>query len=111
VSLIDPSVYSELRTMADDDQLGTLIDAFREETPLMVAAMERALAANDVDTFRRSAHSLKSNAYTFGANALGELARELEAMARAGNLDVGSRVQAVREACDAVSVELAGMRP
>ena len=36
---------------------------------------------------RRAAHSLKSNSETLGAFGLAMLARELEAMARAGSLD------------------------
>ena len=36
------------------------------------------LEAQDADKFRRAAHSLKSNSNTFGALALGAMARELE---------------------------------
>jgi histidine phosphotransfer protein HptB len=35
-------------------------------------------AAAHADSFRRAAHSLKSNSLTFGASALAALARELE---------------------------------
>ena len=44
----------------------------------MLAELRRALAAGEAEPFRRAAHSLKSNANTFGALALGALARELE---------------------------------
>ena len=44
----------------------------------MLAELRTALAAPIADTFRRAAHSLKSNGNTFGALALGRLARELE---------------------------------
>ncbi len=40
-----------------------------------------------MDAFRRAAHSLKSTAESLGATALGALARELEAQARAGSLE------------------------
>jgi histidine phosphotransfer protein HptB len=40
--------------------------------------MRSALAAGDAERFRRAAHSLKTNAHTFGASALGAKARELE---------------------------------
>ena len=44
----------------------------------MLAALEGALAARDADAFRRAAHSLKSNSYTFGAMNLGGWAKTLE---------------------------------
>ncbi len=44
----------------------------------MLAELRAALAAGSAERFRRAAHSLKSNANTFGALRLGEMARELE---------------------------------
>jgi HPt (histidine-containing phosphotransfer) domain-containing protein len=44
----------------------------------MLEDLRRALAVKDADTFRRTAHSLKSNSNTFGALTLGAMARELE---------------------------------
>ena len=44
----------------------------------MLEALDAALAAKDADGFRRTAHSLKSNSLTFGANRLADLAREQE---------------------------------
>jgi HPt (histidine-containing phosphotransfer) domain-containing protein len=44
----------------------------------MLAELRAARAATDADRFRRAAHSLKSNSHTFGALALGALARDLE---------------------------------
>ena len=44
----------------------------------MLAELRSARAAGDAERFRRAAHSLKSNSNTFGALALGALARELE---------------------------------
>ena len=64
-----------------------LIDTFFEDARDLIAAMRQALAETDLDGFRRAAHSLKSNSATVGAAGLAELARELEALARAGSLD------------------------
>ena len=72
--------------------------------------MHKALAAKDVESFRRNAHSLKSNANTFGAVELGILARELEMMAKANNLDIGDRLEVLNEALNKVATELEGMR-
>ena len=44
----------------------------------MLAELRTALGAQDADTFRRAAHSLKSNSNTFGATKLAEMARDLE---------------------------------
>ena len=54
----------------------------------------RALAAGDAERFRRAAHSLKSNSNTFGALALGALARELEL----GGLDAATASRRARRA-------------
>jgi HPt (histidine-containing phosphotransfer) domain-containing protein len=59
-----------------------------------MATLRRALAETDLDAFRRAAHSFKSNSETLGAAGLAALARELEAMARAGSLDgAGNRLE------------------
>ena len=76
----------------------------------MIQNMQAALAKQDVDSFRRNAHSLKSNANTFGALELGALARELEAMARESNLDIGNRLDVLEEAFGQVATELKGIR-
>jgi len=44
----------------------------------MLADLRDARANSDAERFRRAAHSLKSNCNTFGAIALGVMARELE---------------------------------
>ena len=49
--------------------------------------MSRALDEDDAGSFRRAAHSLKSNGESFGATRLAALARELETMGRDGRLD------------------------
>jgi HPt (histidine-containing phosphotransfer) domain-containing protein len=76
----------------------------------MIANMRTALTASDVESFRRNAHSLKSNANTFGATELGVLAKELEFMARENNLDVGNKLDVLNEAFTAAAEKLKGMR-
>ncbi len=44
----------------------------------MLAALSTSLAAGDAETFRRTAHSLKSNSNTFGAKELAAIAKDLE---------------------------------
>jgi HPt (histidine-containing phosphotransfer) domain-containing protein len=52
----------------------------------MLDDLDRAIAGEDVETLRRTAHTLKSNTATFGALPLSETCRELEAIARTGIL-------------------------
>jgi HPt (histidine-containing phosphotransfer) domain-containing protein len=75
---IDPITFEELQQTAGTEFVRELIDTFLMEAPLMLASLDRALAARDAGEFRRAAHSLKSNSNTFGALALGALARDLE---------------------------------
>ena len=53
----------------------------------VLGEMRRALDEGDAEAFRRAAHSLKSNADSFGAARMATLARELEYMGRDGRLD------------------------
>ena len=75
---IDPAVYSELQTTTGSEFVAELVDTFLEEAPGMLAELRAARAAGNAERFRRAAHSLKSNANTFGAVRLAAQARELE---------------------------------
>jgi HPt (histidine-containing phosphotransfer) domain-containing protein len=76
--VIDIAVLDELGQTAGEDFVAELVGTFFEEAPEMLAALRQALQAGNAESFRRNAHSLKTNAHTFGAMALGALARELE---------------------------------
>jgi HPt (histidine-containing phosphotransfer) domain-containing protein len=75
---IELTTYRELQETAGADFVTELVDTFLEEAPVMLVELRNARAKGDADGFRRTAHSLKSNSHTFGAMALGALARELE---------------------------------
>ena len=75
---IDVATFRELEENAGKDFVAELVRTFLEEAPRMIEQLIAALAANDAATFKRVAHSLKSNSQTFGAARLGALARELE---------------------------------
>ena len=75
---IDDVAFAELQESAGADFVGELVDTFLEEAPRMLDELRAAAAAGNSEAFRRAAHSLKSNANTFGALGLGTLARELE---------------------------------
>jgi len=75
---IDLVRYAELQDTAGADFVVELVDTFLQEAPTMLGELRAARSAGDADRFRRAAHSLKSNSHTFGALALGALARDLE---------------------------------
>ena len=110
MSVIDKATFEELKQMSGEDFINELIDAFLDDAPDMLANMRSAFEAKDVESFRRNAHSLKSNANTFGAPELGQLAKELEFMAKENNLDIGNRLEVLNEAYAKVAEELEGMR-
>jgi HPt (histidine-containing phosphotransfer) domain-containing protein len=75
---IDRAVFDELNEAAGADFVVELVDTFLAEAPQMLAELRSAQAAAAAEAFRRAAHSLKTNAHTFGAAALGDQARTLE---------------------------------
>jgi histidine phosphotransfer protein HptB len=110
MSIIDKATFNELKQMSGADFINELIDAFLEDAPNMIENMHTALDTKDVESFRRNAHSLKSNANTFGATELGALAKELEFMAKENNLGVGTKLIVLDEAFGKAAEELKGMR-
>ncbi|HSC22545.1 MAG TPA: Hpt domain-containing protein [Casimicrobiaceae bacterium] len=75
---IDRAAYDGLVESTGDDFARELVSTFLAEAPRMLDELRDAFAKDDAERFRRVAHSLKSNANTFGALTLGRLARELE---------------------------------
>jgi HPt (histidine-containing phosphotransfer) domain-containing protein len=108
--VIDRATFDELRQMSGAGFINELIDAFLDDAPNMIQNMYLALDTKDIESFRRNAHSLKSNANTFGATELGMLSKELESMAKENNFDIGNRLEFLKEAFDTVAEELKGMR-
>jgi len=107
--VIDKATFEELKQISGADFINELIDAFLEDAPNMIQNMRTALATKDVESFRRNAHSLKSNANTFGATELGILAKELESMGREKNLEIGNRLEVLKDAFANVAEELKGL--
>jgi HPt (histidine-containing phosphotransfer) domain-containing protein len=110
MSVIDQATFDELKQMSGEDFINELIDAFLDDAPNMILNMRSALTVGDVESFRRNAHSLKSNANTFGAVELSVLAKELEMMARENNLEVGNRLEVLNDAFGKAADELQRMR-
>jgi HPt (histidine-containing phosphotransfer) domain-containing protein len=75
---IDAATFADLQDSAGADFVAELVDTFLEEAPRMLAELRSSAATGKPEALRRAAHSLKSNANTFGATRLGVLAREIE---------------------------------
>jgi HPt (histidine-containing phosphotransfer) domain-containing protein len=87
--VIDPSALATLSETTGDDPefLAELIDTYLTDAVDLLDASEAASAAGDAAELRRAAHSLKSNSATFGATTLTSLARSLEELGKAEQLD------------------------
>lgn len=107
MSVIDKGIFDELKQMSGAEFINELIDTFLDDAPKLVSEMRAALAAQDADSFRRAAHSLKSNAATFGALKLAELAKGLELLGKENRLgDTGDKLTLLDEAVRSASEEL-----
>lgn len=107
MSVIDKGIFDELKQMSGAEFINELIDTFLDDAPKLVSEMRAALAAQDADSFRRAAHSLKSNAATFGAVKLAELAKGLELLGKENRLgDTGDKLTLLDEAVRSAGEEL-----
>ena len=105
---IDPAVFAELQATAGADFVRELIDTFLEEAPPMLAELSDALGAGRAEAFRRAAHSLKSNASTFGAATLAAMARDLELQGLEAATPPGCAPQRLRVGCRVVDIRVLG---
>lgn len=88
-SALDTKALQIIRDMAGEDGeavLAQVIDAYLEDAPKLLQAIESAIAQKDAQTLHRAAHTLKSSSAMLGATQLGNLCKELEAMSRAGTI-------------------------
>jgi HPt (histidine-containing phosphotransfer) domain-containing protein len=81
-----PALHAALaqleETVGDREFVAELIGDFLEGLPAQLGTLREASAAGDAEELHRVAHTLKSNAATFGAKALAEACRQLEQAAR-----------------------------
>ena len=85
---IDPAVIDSLRGLVTEEgQFREMIDLFLDDTPLRLQALHSALEASNAHALERAAHQLKGSCGSFGALRMVRLCMDLEALARAGNLD------------------------
>ncbi|MFE1748813.1 response regulator [Coleofasciculus sp. H7-2] len=86
---IDAKVLQSFRKMVGEDAeviLGEMIDCYLEDAPKLMIAIAIAVAQENPPQLQRPAHTLKSSSATLGATTLAQLCKELEIMARTGNI-------------------------
>ncbi len=89
-NIIDMPTFEALKDAMGADYIMEVIQVYFDETPQLLSDLKAALEKQDCETFRRSAHSIKSTSNSFGALNFGAQARELEMMGREGKLDGAS---------------------
>jgi HPt (histidine-containing phosphotransfer) domain-containing protein len=71
-------------TVGDREFVAELIGDFLTGLPAQLGELRAACAGRDLEQLHRGAHTLKSNAATFGAEDFARACRELEQAARGG---------------------------
>lgn len=85
--VIDVNMLASLVEDTEAEFVIELIDTYLEDSPLQIADLRKSLPEDDNKTFRRAAHTLKSNSANFGATSLAEMAAELERMGVENDLE------------------------
>jgi two-component system sensor histidine kinase/response regulator len=75
------------RACDDAELLAQIIDIYIEETPALMTELETLLAAGELERAFRVAHTIKGSSGNLSAAAAGSAARDVELLARAGDLD------------------------
>jgi HPt (histidine-containing phosphotransfer) domain-containing protein len=81
---LDAALARLEETVGDREFVAELIGDFLAALPAQLAALREAGADGDLEQLHRGAHTLKSNAATFGAEDFALACRELERVAGAG---------------------------
>jgi len=108
---VDAALAQLEETVGDREFVAELIDDFLAELPAQLAALRAACSEGNAEPLHRIAHTLKSNAATFGAEGLASACLELEQSARAGEpADAGELVAHVEAEAARAAPGLAAAR-
>ena len=95
---LDVALAELEETVGDREFVAELIGDFLAGLPAQLGELRAACSGGDLEQLHRSAHTLKSNAATFGAEGFARACRELEQAARGGDsadaTDLVARVEA-----------------
>jgi HPt (histidine-containing phosphotransfer) domain-containing protein len=82
---VDWAHVEEMRLLqmeGEPDFVEEMVDLFVKETPSLIEAIRRSVAASNSEGLRRAAHTLKGNCNSIGATRMGALALDLERIGR-----------------------------
>jgi HPt (histidine-containing phosphotransfer) domain-containing protein len=85
LSPIDPEAINNLRELNPGDGgefLREIVNIYIEDTPKRIADLKSSMAAGDVSTFTRSAHTIKGSSSNVGAFVLKGVAERMESLSR-----------------------------
>jgi len=89
------------RLEGDEELAEMVIESFLDDIPRQLQALRELLAAGDVRTAQRQAHTIKGAAGNVGAEALRAVAAETELALRAGALQAaGAHLQSLQDQFD-----------
>ncbi len=92
---------------AGKDLVGQMIALYQQEGPGRIAAMQKALAAGNLEDLAKAAHALGGSAVYLGGSQLTELCRELENLADQRDQDrCAAKLRAVEEGHERLLSEL-----
>ena len=107
---LDPAALARLLDVIGGDSaaFADLVQSLLDENPGLMHRMEKGLETGDATMLGRAAHTLKASADDFGATELARLCRQIEAMAKAG--EVAAAAEAVAAARAAYAGAEEGLR-
>ena len=87
--LLNPAVLEELSTLAsgNDSFVGQLLAQYAQEVPQLIAQCRQAVLAQDPNTLRRAAHTLKGGSANIGAAAMAQRAHLVETLGANGTTE------------------------
>ena len=97
---VDPRVLAGFRELDGEggkNLLGSLIETFLDNTPLVLGEAQAALARQSASQLERAAHTLKGSCSNFGAERMQSACRRLEQAAHEGSLKQASEMIAAIE--------------
>jgi hypothetical protein len=84
---VDAETIEGLKVVMGDEGFSKLIDLFRQEAPRAIEAIRKSHREGNGDALHRTAHRFKGASGTMGAMVLSGLCRELELLAKNGELE------------------------
>jgi two-component system, sensor histidine kinase and response regulator len=98
------------RIDGDRDLLKQIAELFRNECPSTIDAIRSAIASQSAKDLERQAHTLKGSSANLGATAVTEVAKQLEAIARTGDIQrARGELETLEIEVDRLMCELEGL--